>query len=256
MATSEKLELLRQTKADLKAALTEKGQSPGNVFSQYPDMVRAIETKTEVPTPEIAVSENGLITATAGDKSATKQLSTQSGKTITPGPTEQIAVAAGKYVTEDIIVAAVQSSGGNGGSGGDESAYVVNVLTNISAKVSVIAAEPPKTHALYNGVRLPKISEEVLAEYPYAVITNVYGAYYLDVSTNKTYFQSRLQIPPSSAAYSVSEDAWSLMYTNPTSASQASAAAVVVWSNHDIPNNSTDDPDDIYFEGTDPVPTD
>lgn len=68
----------------------------------------------EQATPEIVVDENGLITATAGDKSATKQLSTQSGKTITPGATEQIAVAAGKYVTGDVIVAAVQGGGGGG----------------------------------------------------------------------------------------------------------------------------------------------
>lgn len=62
----------------------------------------------EQATPEISVDESGLITATAEDKSATKQLSTQSGKTITPGPTEQIAVAAGKYVTGDVKVAAVE----------------------------------------------------------------------------------------------------------------------------------------------------
>lgn len=86
----------------------------------------------EQATPEISVDENGLITATAGDKSATKQLSTQSGKTITPGPTEQIAVAAGKYVTGDVIVAAVENTGG-----GDGSPYVVNVHVNISASVSV-----------------------------------------------------------------------------------------------------------------------
>lgn len=111
MATANKLNRLKQTKADLKAALTEKGQNPGNVFSQYPDMVRAIQTGGEQATPVIEVSNGGLITATAGDKSATKQLSTQSGKTITPGATEQIAVAAGKYVTGDVVVAAVENTG-------------------------------------------------------------------------------------------------------------------------------------------------
>lgn len=45
MGTSaDKLALLKATKADLKAALTEKGQAPGDVLSDYPDMVRAIET--------------------------------------------------------------------------------------------------------------------------------------------------------------------------------------------------------------------
>ena len=115
MATADKLNRLKQTKADLKAALTEKGQNPGNVFSQYPAMVRAIQTGGEQATPVIEVSNGGLITATAGDKSATKQLSTQSGKTITPGATEQIAVAAGKYVTGDVKVAAVENTGGADG---------------------------------------------------------------------------------------------------------------------------------------------
>lgn len=40
--TTDKLERLMQTKADIKSALIEKGQAPGDVFSQYADMVRAI----------------------------------------------------------------------------------------------------------------------------------------------------------------------------------------------------------------------
>lgn len=44
MATADKLALLKATKADLKAALTEQGQTPGDVFETYPDLVRAIET--------------------------------------------------------------------------------------------------------------------------------------------------------------------------------------------------------------------
>ena len=69
----------------------------------------------EQATPEISVDENGLITATAGDKVAYEQLPTQAGKTNTPGATEQIAVAAGKYVTGDVKVAAVESTGGSDG---------------------------------------------------------------------------------------------------------------------------------------------
>lgn len=78
----------------------------------------------EQATPEITVSGSGLITATAGDKSATKQLSTQGGKTITPGDTEQIAVAAGKYVTGDVIVAAVENTGG----GADGVSFVTSAV--------------------------------------------------------------------------------------------------------------------------------
>lgn len=42
--TADKLALLEATKADLKAALAEKGQTVGDVFSTYPAAVRAIET--------------------------------------------------------------------------------------------------------------------------------------------------------------------------------------------------------------------
>lgn len=108
--TAEKLALLKTTKADMKAALTEQGQNPGDVFADYPDMVRAIQTGVTLPTltnpggaadlrkgkqlidqagqivdgtleevqqatPSISVNSSGLITATAGDKSATHQLS-------------------------------------------------------------------------------------------------------------------------------------------------------------------------------------
>ncbi len=67
-------------------------------------------------TPVITVSESGLITAkatqeagavAAGTKSATKQLTTKGATTITPGPSEQTAVAAGTFVTGDIKVAPV-----------------------------------------------------------------------------------------------------------------------------------------------------
>lgn len=110
--TNEKLELLRQTKADLKAALTEKGQTPGDVFADYPDMVRAISGGGgEQATPEIDVSEGGLITATAGDKTATEQLPTEPGKTVNAGSVEKIVVEAGKFVTGDIKVGAVVMDG-------------------------------------------------------------------------------------------------------------------------------------------------
>ena len=42
--TADKLALLEATKANLKAALAEKGQTVGDVFSTYPAAVRAIET--------------------------------------------------------------------------------------------------------------------------------------------------------------------------------------------------------------------
>lgn len=70
--------------------------------------------QVEVATPTISVSAGGLITATTqqgkgyvpgGSKSATQQLTTQGAKTVTPGTTEQIAVASGCYTTGDVKVA-------------------------------------------------------------------------------------------------------------------------------------------------------
>lgn len=74
--------------------------------------------------PTITVDENGLITAEVdfgdgftgdaifpgGTESSTKQLSTQAAKTITPTKTAQTAVAAGKYTTGAVTVAAIPSA--------------------------------------------------------------------------------------------------------------------------------------------------
>lgn len=79
----------------------------------------AEQVSKEVPAaaqavPTISVSSAGLITASAaqeagyvaaGTKSATKQLTTQAGKTVTPGTTQQTAVASGRYTTGTVYVA-------------------------------------------------------------------------------------------------------------------------------------------------------
>lgn len=59
----------------------------------------------EQESPTISVSSSGLITATAGSLSTTKQLSTQSGTTITPGTSSKTAVSSGKYTTGTVYVA-------------------------------------------------------------------------------------------------------------------------------------------------------
>lgn len=70
--------------------------------------------RVEVATPMIDVSAGGLITAETeqekgyvpgGTKSATRQLTTQGAKTVTPGTTTQTAVASGRYTTGDVVVA-------------------------------------------------------------------------------------------------------------------------------------------------------
>lgn len=70
--------------------------------------------EVEQATPSISVSSGGLITASAvqaggivadGTKSATQQLDTQGGTTITPGTAAKTAVAAGRYTTGTVTVA-------------------------------------------------------------------------------------------------------------------------------------------------------
>lgn len=58
----------------------------------------------EQATPTISVNSSGLVTATAGDKTATKQLAFQASKTITPGTADQIAVSSGYYTGGNITV--------------------------------------------------------------------------------------------------------------------------------------------------------
>lgn len=79
---------------------------------------KSVETATQA-TPSISVDDDGKITASAeqeagyvaaGTKSATKQLTTQGAKTITPSTSEQTAVAAGVYTTGAIKVAALAAA--------------------------------------------------------------------------------------------------------------------------------------------------
>lgn len=71
-------------------------------------VLQTLQTKAaggEQATPEISVSSNGLITATAGAKSSTHQLAFQPAKTVTPGIASQIAVSSGYFTGGDVMVA-------------------------------------------------------------------------------------------------------------------------------------------------------
>lgn len=78
---------------------------------------KSVETATQA-TPSISVSSAGLITASstqtagyvsAGTKSATRQLTTQAGKTVTPSTSTQTAVSSGRYTTGTVYVAGSSS---------------------------------------------------------------------------------------------------------------------------------------------------
>lgn len=105
--TAEKLTLLLNTKADIKAALVEKGQNVGDVFSTYADKIRAIET---CPDDALFVEDGKIKDANGQDvteETVIAVVPTQGGKTVTPSTSEQIAIGAGNYATGDIKVAAM-----------------------------------------------------------------------------------------------------------------------------------------------------
>ena len=64
------------------------------------------EEDVEQATPVITIDDtNGLITATAGDKTTTQQMAFQPAKTITPNTVSQIAVSKGYYTGGNVTVA-------------------------------------------------------------------------------------------------------------------------------------------------------
>ena len=76
-------------------------------------VTKSVSSATQA-TPVISIDSSGLITVSAaqsegyvssGTKSATKQLTTQAAKTVTPGTSEQTAVDAGRYTTGAVKVA-------------------------------------------------------------------------------------------------------------------------------------------------------
>lgn len=85
--------------------IVDAGYYPSNVTKEIDSVTQA--------TPSITVSSAGLITAKSvqtegyvagGTKKATKQLTTQAAKTVTPTTTNQTAVASGRYTTGAVTV--------------------------------------------------------------------------------------------------------------------------------------------------------
>lgn len=107
-------EIVSRTASDLTASGATVTVPAGHYAAQA---AKSVTTATQA-TPGITVSASGLITATAtqssgyvsyGTKQATKQLTTQAAKTVTPTETEQTAVAAQAYTTGVVKVAGFAS---------------------------------------------------------------------------------------------------------------------------------------------------
>ena len=73
--------------------------SQETLIAQLQNMVdELLKAGGEQTTPVIHISNNGLITATAGDKVTTEQLTTQAAQIIIPGTSDQT-ILAGRYLT-------------------------------------------------------------------------------------------------------------------------------------------------------------
>ena len=99
-------------------ALTVSGDTVTAPAGYYSQAKSASVTTVTQATPSVTVSNTGLITATAtqtegyveaGTKTGTRQLTTQTAKTVTPTKSSQQAVASGVYTTGVVTVAAIPS---------------------------------------------------------------------------------------------------------------------------------------------------
>lgn len=121
----------------------------------YPSQVQKSVVTANQATPTISVSSGGLITASAtqgegyvaaGTKSATKQLTTQAAKTITPGTTQQTAVASGRYTTGAVTVK------------GDANLAAANIKKGVS--IFGVAGSYEGTKPIFYTVSLSNVSVE------------------------------------------------------------------------------------------------
>lgn len=130
-----------------------------------------------------------------------------------------------------------------------------------------VTAEHYYPYALYNGVRLPRIPDSVLASYPYAWIRDNGSTGYYDLllaqgiwycydtgilahdDTKKVEWYRIEKATASSATV------WTFNQSYDSQTWGEEANRPIMWSNHDIPKGSAD-ATDIYFAGSEPVLTD
>ena len=123
------------------SALEDELTAQDDLISQITTALEGKSAAEPATTPVISVGSNGLITAVAGSKSATKQLSTQAAKTVTPGISDQIAAASGVYTTGDVVVV------------GDSNLVASNIKSGVSifGVAGNYSAEPPTCTVTVNN---------------------------------------------------------------------------------------------------------
>lgn len=128
-----------------------------------------------------------------------------------------------------------------------------------ACEVSVYGEVFIQTHALYGGVRLPLLPEDVLAQYPYCWIwkdtdTGEYKAFfstaiwYYNRSTSKGRMMYRTVSETSPVyVYSAENDAWEFLQNHRDNQKIGTySSGSIIWTNFDVPSGSADATS--YFE--------
>lgn len=112
--------------------------------------------------------------------------------------------------------------------------------------------------AYYNGVLLPIIPADVLADFPYCWMNNLQdGTFTAIVAAHPWYYQSgKMNLPVSAEnrKYTLASTnaEWALSNTWTDTGGYTVTDSQVMWASHDIPNGSAT-ATDIYFKGSEPV---
>ena len=179
---------------------------------------------------------------------------------------------AGKYCEDDIKVEYAKPAGGGGN-------FAETIVTDVMENHIVVSSWSPSATAeehipkmyYYNGVLLPELPADALAQYPYAWIRdNTTSGYYdllmssspwwcsTNTSSNVTIstenYTQGIQWYRTQKSAASSAIVWTFNQVwNTSGGFGAESNRPVFWSNHDIPNGSAT-ATEIYFEGSEPVP--
>lgn len=143
--------------------------------------------------------------------------------------------------------------------------HIVSVATFAPGGIVEDTTPPPAPKYSYNGVVLPEIPVDVLAEYPYAWIRNNDRTGYYDLCLSSSLWYASDAVTISTDSYNTTgiqwyritkntpEEAWVFNQAWTSSGGFGNESdRHIMWSNHDIPNGSAT-ATEIYFEGSEPV---